>query len=408
KKITYRELNERSNALARTLRKKGVRRDEIVGIMVERSIELIVGIVGILKSGAAYLAIDPSHPEDRIQYMIDDSKMNILLTEKKLSEKVKLNGEKVYLENEEVYSKDLRNIKNVNEASDLAYVIYTSGSTGKPKGVMVEHKELVNYIMFTRDKYFNQKDLKMPLYTSVAFDLTITSIFAPIISGNTIVIYKEKETDKLIEKVFTNDNEIIKVTPAHLNFLMNIENVNKSIKKLIVGGEELKENLAQNISKLFDYDIEIINEYGPTEATVGCITHNYDHNKSYKNSVLIGKPINNTGVYIVDSNNKIVPIGVMGELCISGDGLARGYLNRPDLTAEKFIENPYKPGERMYKTGDLARWLPDGNIEFLGRIDHQVKIRGFRIELGEIETRLLEVEGINEVIVIDKEKDGDK
>ncbi|GKX65197.1 non-ribosomal peptide synthase/polyketide synthase [Inconstantimicrobium mannanitabidum] len=409
KKLTYRELNERSNSLARLLRDKGVKADSIVGIMVERSLEMLVGIMGILKAGGAYLPIDPNYPKERIEYMLKDSESKMLLSMHDLVKSVEFDGEIIDLFNENLFVNDPSNLQQISSSNNLVYVIYTSGTTGNPKGVMIEHKSLNNYIEYSKNNYCIEEKLYMPLYTSVSFDLTVTSIFTPLVSGNSIIIHENVEIDKLIKKVFCGENQsIIKLTPAHLSLVKDMMDINKSIIRFIVGGEELTGKVAKSVSDLFDNKIEIINEYGPTEATVGCIIHKYDYKKNYRNSVLIGKPINNTQIYILDFNSKLLPVGVAGEIYIGGDVLARGYLNKPELTAEKFVDNPFEPGTKMYKTGDLARWLPDGNIEFLGRIDNQVKIRGFRIELGEIENRLLQHKFIKEAAILVKENKENK
>ncbi|SHJ99066.1 amino acid adenylation domain-containing protein, partial [Clostridium cavendishii DSM 21758] len=408
KKVTYRELNERANSIARTLRKKGVIPNSIVAIMLERSIDMMVGLFAILKSGASYLPIDPSHPEDRIKYMIEDSKTNVLLTEGKFSEKIKFNGEEVYLDNKESYSNDLRNLKNVNESSDLAYVIYTSGSTGKPKGVMVEHKQVNNFIHGI-EKEINIKSYKnMLCVTTVSFDIFVLESIVPLSYGLTITIAKENEqVDAILlnQIIIKNNIDILQATPSRMQLLIeenSFKESSKVINSVLVGGEAVPLSLLKELQKYSN--LKIFNMYGPTETTIWSAVKEISEDKQ----ITIGKPIANTKIYIVDKNNNVQPIGVAGELCISGDGVVRGYLNNEKLTAEKFIENPYKPGERMYKTGDLARWLSNGSIEFLGRIDHQVKIRGFRIELGEIESKLLEIEAIKEVIVVDKEKNDNK
>ncbi|WMJ80653.1 non-ribosomal peptide synthetase [Clostridium sp. MB40-C1] len=402
--ITYKELNERSNSLARGLREKGVGPEYIVGIMAKRSINMIVGIMAVLKAGGAYLPIDPEYPENRIEYILNNSQSKIILIQGKFKEKIKQKIVICDLEDEELYKHNNNNLSKISSKNNLAYVIYTSGTTGKPKGVMIENKAIVNYVLYAKEQYLNEENMCMPLYTSVSFDLTITSIFTPLISGNKIIIYKDKDIDILMKKVFQSDkNAVIKVTPAHLSLLKDMSNVNKGIKKIIVGGEELKEELSKDISNIFCNEIEIINEYGPTEATVGCIMHKYNYTKKYNNTVLIGKPINNFHIYIVNMKNSMVPIGDIGEICISGDGLARGYLNDEKLTEEKFVDNPYEQGKKMYKTGDLARWLPDGNVEYLGRIDEQVKIRGFRIELGEIDSVIRRIDDVKDVAVIVRE-----
>ncbi|MBB6716467.1 non-ribosomal peptide synthetase [Clostridium gasigenes] len=402
--ISYKELNERANSLARVLREKGVGPDYVVGIMAERSINMIVGIMAVLKAGGAYLPIDPEYPENRIEYILNNSEAKIILIQNKFKEKIKQEMVICDLHDEELYKYNNNNLSKVSSENNLAYVIYTSGTTGNPKGVMIENKAIVNYVLYAKEQYLNEEDIYMPLYTSVSFDLTITSIFTPLISGNKMMIYGDKDIDVLMKKVFQSDKvAVIKVTPAHLSLLKEIPNVNKNIKKIIVGGEALKGNLAKEISNIFGSKVDIINEYGPTEATVGCIVHKYDYTKKYDNTVFIGKPINNFHIYIVDMKNNIVPIGVIGEICVSGNGLARGYLNNEKLTEEKFVNNPYETGEKMYKTGDLARWLPDGNIECLRRIDDQVKVRGFRIELGEVDNAIRKIDDVSDVAVIVRE-----
>ncbi|SHJ91538.1 amino acid adenylation domain-containing protein [Clostridium cavendishii DSM 21758] len=402
--ITYKELNERANSLAMILRENRISSDDIIAIISERSINMIVGIIASLKAGAAYLPIDSEYPENRINYILKNSNAKAILIQEKFKEKVNQEIFMYDLDDENLYKYKNDNLNKVSNGSNLAYVIYTSGTTGNPKGVMIEHNSIINYVLYAKEQYLNEENLYMPLYTSISFDLTITSIFTPLISGNTIVIYKEKEIDLLMKKVFQFEkNSVIKVTPAHLSLLKEIPNVNKNIRKIIVGGEELKESLAKEISAMFDNKIDIINEYGPTEATVGCITHKYDSTKQYDNTVLIGKPINNFKIYIVDNGNNMLPIGEIGEICISGNGLARGYLNNDKLTEEKFINNPYEKGQKMYKTGDLARWLSDGSIQYLGRIDDQVKIRGYRIELSEIDTEIRKIKDIKDVAIIARE-----
>ncbi|MCR3761893.1 amino acid adenylation domain-containing protein, partial [Clostridium felsineum] len=400
KQLTYTELNRKVNQLARKLRELGVKPDDFVAIMAERSIEMIVGIYGIIKAGGAYVPMDPNYPKDRIKYMLEDCKPKALVVYKVETE-AEMKMTVINLEEKAVWQGETANLEKVNKPNDLAYCIYTSGTTGRPKGVMIEHKSLNNHLQHIKNHYLNEKELLMPLFTSVSFDLTVPSIFTPLISGKTVVICNTMDTFKDI--LFSGENKyIIKLTPSHLRLLKEMKAINKSIKRIIVGGEELTEKLAKSISKLCENEIEIINEYGPTEATVGCTLHRYNYEGNYRNSVLIGKPISNTKIFIVDSNYKLLPIGVPGEICIGGDGIARGYLNRPELTAEKFVDNPYGEG-KLYRTGDLARWLPDGNIEYLGRIDDQVKIRGFRIELREIESTLRKIDKVKDALVIARE-----
>nr|WP_309245933.1 non-ribosomal peptide synthase/polyketide synthase [Bacillus glycinifermentans] len=401
-KLTYRELNEKSNQLARYLREKGVGPDTIVAIMAERSLEMMVGIMGILKSGGAYLPIDPEYPKERIEYMLDDSGAEIILVDKKTGA-IGQRQEAVYLDGG-FDSLSADRLEPAGDPDSLAYIIYTSGSTGKPKGTMIRQRGLVNYITWADQVYVQGEKLDFALYSSVAFDLTVTSIFTPLISGNKVIVYQHSDDgEPVIRKVFKDKKAgIVKLTPSHLSLVRDLDGSGSSIKRLIVGGEDLKSELAKEISGRFQSKIEIYNEYGPTETVVGCMIYQYDAERDRHVSVPIGKPGRNVQLYILDDQQEVQPIGIAGELYISGDGVAKGYLNKPELTAERFLPNPFLPGERMYRTGDLARLRPDGNIEFLGRIDHQVKILGYRIELGEIENRLLRHKDIKETAVAAK------
>lgn len=404
KKITYKELNQKSNNLARLLRENGVKTDRIVGIMAYRSIEMVIAIIAVLKAGGAYLPIDPKLPVDRIQYMLENSKADILLSQPGIMEKIDFNGQVFNILDINLYEGNSENTENVNSLNDLAYVIYTSGSTGKPKGVMVEHRGLVNYIWWAAKVYLKNEKHNFPLYTTIAFDLTVTSIYTPLITGNSIVVYGEDEKGFLIGRIIEeNKVGIIKLTPAHLKMIKDMDNSSSNVKRFIVGGEQLETQLSEQIHKSFDGKIEIYNEYGPTETTVGCMIYKYDFENDNRAAVPIGIPADNVRIYLLDKYMKPVPENVPGEIYIAGDGVARGYLNREELTAEKFIRSPFDPEEVMYKTGDLARWLPDGNVEFIGRIDHQVKIHGYRIETGEIENLLISYPSVKEAVVLPRD-----
>lgn len=404
--VTYRELNKRANQLANYLHKMGVQPEDMVGIYQNRSLEMIICILGVLKAGGAYLPIDPSYPDDRIEYMISDSECKIILSKEydridflKNRCEIVINNQWVQMTHE--YSKNLDYTVNSN---NLAYVIYTSGSTGKPKGVMIQHNNLVDYISWAKCQYIGDEKLNFPLFTSLSFDLTITSIFTPLLSGNSIIIYKENDINSLLPKILSDKRlGIIKLTPAHLE-MVKFEKFIDSIKYLILGGDNLTVKLASHIVEN-NPNITIFNEYGPTEATVGCMIHKFNPVTDVRKSVPIGIPSANTSLYIVDNNNNLTVPGVPGELCIAGDCLARGYKNREELTSQRFIINPFSKDNRsrLYRTGDLVKFLPDGKIEFLGRIDHQVKIKGFRIELGEIETTLTRLEAIKEAVVVTNE-----
>ncbi len=401
-RLTYQELQERSNQLARALRGKGITQGSIVSIMAEHSLELIVAIMAVLKSGGAYLPIDPEYPIERIQYLLDDSQTTILMTQSHLQEKVEFEGDILYLDNPSLFEGDSTDLDTAACTSDdLAYMIYTSGSTGNPKGAMITHQGLVNYIWWANKEYVQGEAVDFPLYSSISFDLTVTSIFTPLLSGNTIYVYRG--TDKvqvILDIIQDNQVGIIKLTPTHLKLIEEIDGTNSSIRRFIVGGENLPTQLAKRIYENFGQNVKIFNEYGPTETVVGCMIYLYDPKKTIQESVPIGVPADNVQLYLLDSSMQPIPVGSIGEMYISGDGVAKGYFNRPELTEEKFIDNPFRPGTKMYRTGDLAKWLPDGNMEYLGRIDHQVKIRGHRIEMGEIETRLTQHEWIKEAVVI--------
>ena len=413
KKLTYRELNEKSNSLAMELREKGVKADSIVGIMVERSLEMIIGIIGILKAGGAYLPIDSTYPKERIEYMLKDSGSKILLSQKSLVENVEFDGIVIDLYNDELYKNNSNNLAKENNSNDLAYIIYTSGTTGNPKGVLIEHRNVMNLLNYMERNYPVDCNDVYLLKTNYAFDVSVTELFGWFIGCGSLAIIGENE----YKDVNAIINLIDKYKVTHINFIPSMLNAFNeiieqdlhkigSLKYIFSAGEELNKNLAysliSNIGKT-----KLVNLYGPTEDTVYSSMYLVDKSLKYK-SIPIGKPIQNTKLYILN-NNKAMPVGIAGELCISGEGLARGYLNKPELTKEKFVDNPFDQGTKMYKTGDLARWLPDGNIEYLGRIDNQVKIRGFRIELGEIENIILQHEKIKEAVVVVKEnKENDK
>ncbi len=404
KELTYGELNLRANQLARVLREKGVQPKEIVAIMVERSLEMIVGFLGTLKAGGAYLSIDPEYPKGRIEYVLADSDASILLTQKHLADKANFAGTIIDLEDQGLYSGDESDLDNINKPTDLAYVIYTSGTTGRPKGVMIEHKGIENLqILYKKDLSVNEND-RIIQFATCSFDAFVWETYMALLTGATLyILSKEVINDYARFEEYLNLSQITIATlpPIYLNSV-NPENVH-TMKTIITAGSATNFDLVDSWKEKVEY----INAYGPTETTI-CATIWKAREGDY-NSVPIGKPIFNTRVYIVDQNLNLVPIGAVGELCITTVGIAKGYMNRPELTEEKFVKNPFVTlaetkilGEKMYKTGDLARWLPDGNIEFLGRIDNQVKIRGFRIELGEIENQLLAHKEVKEAVVIDK------
>lgn len=404
--LNYRELNERANQLARYLVEKGVQGETIIGLLTTHSIETVIGILSILKAGGAYLPIDPSYPNDRINYMLKDSNAAMLLTNFEKPDGVSFNGKTINLNKKSLYVGEASNLQASNKTNDLVYVIYTSGSTGEPKGTMIEHQGLVNYIWWAKKIYVKNKEEVFPLYSSLAFDLTITSIFTPLISGSKIIVYGDctDEDEYVLYRIMKeNKATVVKLTPAHLDLLKGMDNRSSSVQRFIVGGEDLKVSIAKDIYESFGGNIEIFNEYGPTETVVGCMIHKYDYKNDTQVSVPIGMPADNVQIYILDRNLNPVSLNTVGEIYISGDGVARGYLNRLELTYEKFIDNPFINGKRMYKTGDLARFIGDSKIEYIGRIDQQVKIRGYRIELGEIEKNIINHEAIKNAVVVDLE-----
>ncbi len=399
--LTYRELNERANRLAHTLRAKGISDDRSVAIMSERTVDMLIGIIAVLKAGGAYVPIDPSYPPERIQYMLKDAQAEILLTG---------NRSNLYLSDLQVTCLDLtdegsydENAANLEAASipeHLVYIIYTSGSTGHPKGVMISHRNLINYVYWAKAMYLDQNTTAFPLYSSLSFDLTATSIFVPLLSGLQVVLYRE-DTVTAFSRIVEEDRvEILKLTPSHLRLLLASKKPVKRLNTLIVGGELFESALAEEVVNKLGPSVRIFNEYGPTEATIGCMIYRFDPNIVTGYSVPIGKPAFNTQIYILDKAGQPVPMGVAGEIYIAGDGLARGYFHKQELTERSFIAHPFEQGARVYRTGDLARWLPDGTIEYIGRMDSQVKIHGYRIELGEVESRLLHIPEINEAVVI--------
>ena len=409
RKLTYSELNIKSNQLARMLREKGVKRDNIVAIMVERSPEMSIGIMGILKAGAAYLPISPEYPSDRIDYMLEDSEASLLLTVRRFADKINFGGEIIYIEEDEIYSGDDSNLESVNEPTDLAYVIYTSGSTGRPKGVMIEHYSLVNRLNWMQKAYPIGPDDIILQKTPFTFDVSVWELIWWAIQGATVCFLKpggEKDPEEIVQSINKNKVTTMHFVPSMLTTFLNYveekvcEEMLGSLRQVFASGEALSLQQVNRFNRLLNekVGIKLINLYGPTEATVDVSYFDCSQNGEI-DSVPIGKPIDNIQLYILNSHNMLQPINVPGELHIAGDGLARGYINRMELTNEKFVTNPYMQGSKMYKTGDLAKWREDGNIEYLGRIDNQVKIRGFRIELGEIESELLKHEDVKDAVV---------
>jgi amino acid adenylation domain-containing protein len=410
--LTYADLNSRANRLAHHLRALGVGPDVMVAICVEHHAEMIVGVLAILKAGGAYVPLDPAYPVERLRYVLADSVPVVLLTQTSLSRLFTEAGLPVIDVEADASSWADRPETNPDRehaglaTAHLAYVIYTSGSTGLPKGVMVRHRGLSHYARWAAARYVDDRPLAFALYSSLAFDLTVTSLFVPLLTGGSIVVYADAAgADVPIRRVFAEGRvDVVKLTPAHLALLGESELRAGRVQRLIVGGEELKAPLARAVVEASGGRLELYNEYGPTETVVGCMVHRFDADHDRDAAVPIGRPISNTRIYLLDTAVEPVPVGVVGELHVGGVGVARGYLERPELTAERFVADPFgEPGARMYRTGDLGRWRSDGTLEFLGRNDFQVKVRGFRIELGEIEARLAEQPGVRGAVVLARE-----
>ncbi|MCU0286403.1 MAG: amino acid adenylation domain-containing protein, partial [Acidobacteria bacterium] len=406
--LTYFQLNDQSNRLAGLLIEKGVLPDAVVGIMMEWTIEMIVGVLGILKSGGAYLPIDPGYPQERISYMLKDSGAKLLaVANNQEGEKVrKWEGEKVLLEsilhpaNHLFYQHSAFSILHPNH---LCYIIYTSGSTGKPKGVMVEHRNVVRLVKNTDYITLSPRDRLLPT-GSLAFDITTFEIWGPLCNGIMLVLVSKDillNTGKLKKALVNYGITILHLIPALFNQLAADDmKLFAGLRYFLVGGDKVSPFYINDLRRKYNH-LKILHMYGPTENTT--FSTFFPVGQDYEFNIPIGKPIANNTAYIVDKFGYLQPMGVMGELCVGGEGLARGYLNNPELTTDRFNWS-YKSNKTYisYKTGDLARWLPDGNIEFMGRQDNQVKIRGFRIEIGEIENLLLNHHDIGEAVVLCK------
>jgi tyrocidine synthetase-3 len=408
-KVTYRVLNERANQLARELRDRGVKTDAIVGIMVQRCADVLIVLLGILKAGGAYLPIDPDYPGERQIYLLKDGNSRILVTQRKYKDQIKGISEVIDIESDEIYKGNGDNLEGPDTVGNLAYVIYTSGSTGKPKGVMVDCRNVIRLVKNTDYVEFREDD-RILQTGALEFDASTFEIWGALLNGLMLhIVAKDKilAPGKLGQVLKRERISTMWLTSPLFNQLANQDvEIFAGLVNLLVGGDVLSPAHINRVRSRFP-GLHIINGYGPTENTTFSTTFLVD--KDYEESIPIGSPINNSFAYILDASDRLVPIGVAGELYVGGDGLSRGYLNNPELTAEKFVDYRSYSSKKIYKTGDLARWLPDGNIEFLGRIDHQVKIRGYRIELGEIENHLLNREEIKEAVVLAKEQEnGDK
>ena len=416
RQFTYAELNARANQLARFLKRFGVGPDSLVGLCVERSPEMIVGILGILKAGAGYVPLDPTYPSERLSFMLQDANIFVLLTQSHLLDTLpQHSGPRLSLDSDwDIIAKE-RKENPIGRATpeNLAYVIFTSGSTGQPKGVMIPHRGLVNYLSWCTESYEVAKGCGAPVHSSISFDLTITSLFSPLMVGRSIFLVPDG-VEHLVEALLARDNySLVKITPAHLRALaelMPADQVAGRVRSLIIGGEALNMESLE-FWRTHAPSTRLINEYGPTETVVGCSVYEVKRDDPAFGAVPIGSPVGNTQLYVLDERLEPVEQGVTGELYVGGDGVALGYLSHRELTDERFIPDPTNRDghSRLYRTGDLARFNQDGILEYLGRIDNQVKVKGYRIELGEVETILNQHPGVRECVVLAPEDaHGDK
>lgn len=404
-KLTYSQLNQAANQVARKLRLQGVGPESIVGLLMERSSEMIIAMLAVLKAGGAYLPLDSNYPRERIEFVLEDSQASLVITKHRNPE---LGSRYPHVTWDELLANDEdgSNLPHQNTPSNAAYVIYTSGSTGKPKGVIIEHHSVVNFFT-AMEQQIDLQDKKVLVLTNPAFDIFVFETLLPLVKGETLVIANQEQQlipVALADLIRQHKVNILQCTPSRMQMLLSDNHFApalKTITDIVLGGEPFPETLLQKIKSICS--ARIFNGYGPTEATVYATFKDVTRD----DHITIGKPVSNTRVYILDDKKQPVAVDVAGQLFIAGEGLARGYLYRPELTEERFLPDPFYPGQRMYHTGDLAKWSMDGNLDFLGRIDNQIKIRGFRIELGEIESVLESHPQIDQAVVIDKaDRDG--
>ena len=417
--ITHRELDRRANQLARYLQKQGIGPEMVVGIWLERSVEMAVGILGVLKAGGAYMPLDGSYPEERLAYMIEDAQVSLMLVGKEQEKRmpqvwvpvVMMDGEDLEWEREEDGK-----VESGVYGENLAYVIYTSGSTGKPKGVGVEHRQLANYIQAIGEKLQIEVGMRLALVSTYAADLGYTMIFPSLCHGGCLDVVDADwvlDGGKLTQHFSHHPIDYLKIVPSHLQALLGSSLGSGILPRrwLVVGGEASSWELIRQVKER-GAGCRVLNHYGPTETTVGILTYDTTQESEGERAggmVPVGKPLSNGKVCVLDKELNLAGVGISGEIYIGGAGLARGYENRAEMTAERFAPNPFsrKGGERLYRTGDVGRYRGDGNIEYIGRKDKQVKIRGYRIELGEIEARLKEHGLVKEAVVIAREAEED-
>ncbi|WP_455714507.1 non-ribosomal peptide synthetase, partial [Anaerosporobacter sp.] len=404
---TYEQINARANTIANVLREYNISTDCIVPILVKRSIDTLICMIAVLKAGGAYLPVDTEYPAERISYMLTHSKAKVILAHKELLDKVQtLECETILVDDKQYRQETKENPKYSVNCHNLAYVLYTSGSTGKPKGVMIEHQQVHNFLIGMNQAIDFSDYHNVLSLTTVSFDIFGLESIVSLLAGKKITISKDGEDidGEKVARMMTKGNvDVIQCTPSRVKILLQTQefrNALKQIKAILVGGEAFPENLLKELQE-FD-NLRIFNMYGPTETTIWSTVKDV----TKEEQITIGKPIANTRLYVLDSNKKMVGIGEEGELCIGGDGVGRGYLYAEEMTNERFIT--LADGERVYRTGDLAKWCQDGDVSYVGRMDFQVKIRGYRVELGEIENLMLRVPGVKEAVVTAKGRDSEK
>lgn len=423
--LSYRELNARANQLARELLRLGAEGDSLVGICLERSPEMVVAVLATLKAGAAYLPLDPNYPMERVRFMLQDAGATVLLTTGTHASRVLSMPEACVpttpqacvpailcldSDGEEIEKHADENLNIDIAPENLAYVIYTSGSTGNPKGAMITHRGLTNYLQWAVEAYDVANGCGAPVHSSISFDLTVTSLFTPLLVGRSVFLLPdgiEPLADALLQRT---NYSLVKITPAHLRALAEVlppDQIAGRVRALVIGGEALH---YQGLSFWREHApaTRIINEYGPTETVVGCCVYEVTSHDPLEGPVPIGHAIAHTTLHLLDQDLNPVADGETGELFIGGDGVARGYLNREELTRECFVASPFAAGEKLYRTGDLGRRRPDGNFEYVCRVDDQVKIRGYRIEPGEVETVLKQHANVSDCAVVVSETAADE
>jgi amino acid adenylation domain-containing protein len=398
--FSYEAVNKGVQAIAVKLTAVGVRPGSAVAIEMNHSPELVMAAMAVLRCGATYVPVDPAYPAERKQYMAAACNIQALIADKGTDTRNYSDAEIIYPDDILINDAACYHKAAAGSPHDTAYVIFTSGSTGKPKGVQVSHSALINYVFSAAAHYIRQTQSSFAFFTSFSFDLTVTSVFVPLLTGNSISICKPAKNEALTLTAMLADDSIriIKLTPSHLRLMDQLGEVPPNIDTIVVGGERLPYDLAFSIYRKSGGRVAIYNEYGPTEATVGCMYHKFDAGEIH-DTVPIGKPLFNNSIYLLNSNQKLVPHGTAGEIFIGGAQLAHGYAGEQELTQSRFIDNPFDPGSLIYRTGDLARRLTDGSLIYMGRKDEQIKYRGYRIEPGEIESQLMRIEGVTAAAV---------